>query len=779
MALIPILAIACLAHYGGQQTTSLSDQVAAKAASSVLRKSVVPQWIGNGERFWYQREREANVFEYVLIDAKAATRTVFATKDALQKATGVKAELTKSELQARIPRPLRGIESREVWLTFVNKTTTSIELIWMDNGKEQSYGIVSPSSSKRLRTFSGHLWTVRRQDGTRAGYVRAGQVDASIDVTSDTPTASVSSVTNHKWVIRNNNLAIVKPDGTSTTITTSGKSSDSFSSNRVWTAPNGRYAIAFRETKPQSHPITLRNTRPKTGIEPTYETIEYPKPGDALAKPTIVLLDLNAQTESVLSSELIPNPWSLTQLGNDPWADGVTWSKDSNHAWFVYNQRGHQLLRICKVDVAAKSITAVHDETSKTFIDYQAKYGAWLNPDESKLYWLSERSGYNHLYQLDPNKSAGQTLDAVTSGEWNIKAITDYRRNSDDMMATVVGFHKGQDPYFVHYTRIDLANKEVVSLTTDDGTHRVQMAPNGKYFIDTWSRVDKAPCSELRDATTGKKVIALEESDVSRWSSLGIPMVQRFVAPGRDGKTLMYGNVIRPIGWSKDKKYPVIEQVYAGPQDHYVAKAWSDHMGYMQKLADRGFIVVQLDAMGTNWRGKVFHDVCYKNLKDGGFPDRIAWIKALAASDTSLDLSRVGIYGGSAGGQNAVAALIWHGDFYKAAVADCGCHDNRMDKVWWNELWMGYPIDDSYRLSSNVEFAHQITGDLMLVVGEVDHNVDPASTMQVVDALIKADKDFDLLVIPGSDHGAAESPYGRRRRTDFFVNRLIGKSVKQ
>jgi dipeptidyl aminopeptidase/acylaminoacyl peptidase len=138
----------------------------------------------------------------------------------------------------------------------------------------------------------------------------------------------------------------------------------------------------------------------------------------------------------------------------------------------------------------------------------------------------------------------------------------------------------------------------------------------------------------------------------------------------------------------------------------------------------------------------------------------------------------VGVYGGSAGGQNAVAALIWHGDFYKAAVADCGCHDNRMDKTWWNELWMGYPIDDSYRLSSNVEFAHQITGDLMLVVGEVDHNVDPASTMQVVDALIKADKDFDLLVIPGSDHGAAESPYGRRRRTDFFINKLTRKSVK-
>jgi dipeptidyl aminopeptidase/acylaminoacyl peptidase len=423
-------------------------------------------------------------------------------------------------------------------------------------------------------------------------------------------------------------------------------------------------------------------------------------------------------------------------------------------------------------------ITSVLDETSKTFIDYQAKFGAWLDKDEKTLYWMSERSGYNHIYALDPQKSSEQALKPVTSGAWNVKSITGYQPDSNEMDAAIVGFHKNQDPYYVHYARIDLKAGKVAMLTESDGTHRIQVSPNRKYIVDTWSRVDKAPVTELRDANSGKLIMPLEVADTSRREALGIPTIERFVAPGRDGKTLIYGNVIRPIGWSREKKYPVIEQVYAGPQDHYVAKAWSDHMGYMQKLADKGFIVVQLDGMGTNWRGKAFHDVCYKNLRDGGFPDRVAWIKALAAKDSSVDTSRVGVYGGSAGGQNAVAALIWHGDFYKAAVADCGCHDNRMDKTWWNELWMGYPVDDSYRLSSNVEFAHQITGDLMLVVGEIDHNVDPASTMQVVDALIKADKDFDLLVIPGSDHGAAESPYGRRRRTDFFVNKLIGKPVK-
>ena len=761
-----------------QQGISASDQAATKAPTSVLRKSVVPQWIGNGECYWYQRERSANVFEYVLVDAKAGTRTVFSSKEMLQSTAGIAVVLPKLELLERAPRPQRGMEIREVWLTFTNQTDKPVQLLWIDAGKEQPYGTVEPGASRRLRTFSGHLWQARRSDATSAGFLRAGAIDAAVNVTNEPPSPTKTKSAPRKLVVRNHNLSLTGADGTPKMVTTSGTEADAFSSNRVWISPNGRYAIAFRETKPQSHPVTLRNTRPKNSVEPTYETIEYPKPGDSIAKPTVVLVDLENAAETVLSSALFPNPWSLTQLGSDPWADGVTWSRDSKQAWFVYNQRGHQLLRVCRIDVASKAISSVLDETSKTFIDYQAKYGAWLDKDEKTLFWMSERSGYNHIYALDPNKSSDQFIKPVTAGEWNVKSITGYQPDSNEIDAAIVGYHKNQDPYYVHHARINLKDGKVAVLTEADGTHRVQVSPNRKYLVDTWSRVDKAPVSELRDALSGRLIMPLEVADTSHWDQLGIPTIERFVAPGRDGKTLIYGNVIRPIGWSREKKYPVIEQVYAGPQDHYVTKAWSDHMGYMQRLADKGFIVVQLDGMGTNWRSKAFHDVCYKNLRDGGFPDRIAWIKALATTDPSIDISRVGIYGGSAGGQNALAALIWHGDFYKAAVADCGCHDNRMDKTWWNELWMGYPVDDSYRLSSNVEFAHQISGDLMLVVGEVDHNVDPASTMQVVDALIKADKDFDLLVIPGSDHGAAESPYGRRRRTDFFINRLLGKSVK-
>ena len=181
-----------------------------------------------------------------------------------------------------------------------------------------------------------------------------------------------------------------------------------------------------------------------------------------------------------------------------------------------------------------------------------------------------------------------------------------------------------------------------------------------------------------------------------------------------------------------------------------------------------------MDGMGTANRSKKFHDVCWKNLRDAGFPDRILWIKAAAAKKfPAMDLSRVGIYGTSAGGQDALRGLLDHGDFYKAGVADSGCHDNRMDKIWWNEQWMGWPVDDSYARSSSVADAHKLQGKLLLMAGELDHNVDPASTMQVVNALVKANKDFDFIEITGSDHGSAETPYGKKRRAEFLVQNLL------
>ena len=231
--------------------------------------------------------------------------------------------------------------------------------------------------------------------------------------------------------------------------------------------------------------------------------------------------------------------------------------------------------------------------------------------------------------------------------------------------------------------------------------------------------------------------------------------------------------IYRPTGFDPKKSYPVVEEIYAGPQGAFVPQEFRPFR-YPQEIAELGFVTVQIDGMGTSHRSKAFHDVCWKNLGDAGLPDRIAWLKAAAKERPWMDLSRVGIYGGSAGGQSALRALLAHGGFYKVAVADCGCHDNRVDKAWWNELWMGWPVGPHYAAQANSTNAHKLEGKLLLVVGELDRNVDPACTLQVAAALVKAGKEFDLLLVPGAGHGAAESPYGRRRRAEFLARHLLG-----
>ena len=280
----------------------------------------------------------------------------------------------------------------------------------------------------------------------------------------------------------------------------------------------------------------------------------------------------------------------------------------------------------------------------------------------------------------------------------------------------------------------------------------------------------------LRNGESGREILPLERADATALQATGWKMPEPFVAKGRDHTTDICGVIWKPTSFSPDKRYPVIENIYAGPHSSFVPKAFASFYG-QQRLAERGFIVVMIDGMGTSHRSKAFHDVCWKNLGDAGFPDRIAWLRAAAAARPWMDLTRVGIYGGSAGGQNALRGLLTYPDFYKVGVADCGCHDNRMDKIWWNELWMGWPVGPHYAEQSNVTQAHLLRGKLMLVVGELDKNVDPSSTLQVANALVKADKDFDLVIIPGAGHGAAETPYGSRRRTDFFVRHLLGEQA--
>jgi dipeptidyl aminopeptidase/acylaminoacyl peptidase len=360
----------------------------------------------------------------------------------------------------------------------------------------------------------------------------------------------------------------------------------------------------------------------------------------------------------------------------------------------------------------------------------------------------------------------------ITRGDWVVRAVDSVDVATRQIWFRAGGMDTGQDPYFTHFYRINFDGTGLTAYTQADGTHDVTWSPNREYYVDRWSRVDLAPVMQLRRTSDRSVVMELEEGSFAPQLETGWRPPEVFVAKARDGTTDIWGIIVRPTNFDPNRSYPVIEQVYAGPQGSFVPKSFSALPG-LQPLAELGFIVVQIDGMGTANRSKAFHEVAWQNLGDAGFPDRKLWHRAVAARYSYYDITRVGIYGGSAGGQNSLGALLFHGDFYKAAVSSVGCHDNRMDKIWWNELWMGWPLGPHYEASSNVVHANKLKGKLLLVVGEMDTNVDPASTLQVANALIRADKYFDLLFIPGAGHGSG-GDYGTRKRYDFFVEHLLG-----
>jgi dipeptidyl aminopeptidase/acylaminoacyl peptidase len=388
---------------------------------------------------------------------------------------------------------------------------------------------------------------------------------------------------------------------------------------------------------------------------------------------------------------------------------------------------------------------------------------------------MSERDGWNHLYLYDA--MTGRVKNQITRGEWVVRGVERVDKEKRQIWFRAGGIIPGQDPYYIHYARVNFDGSSLTVLTEGDGSHTIEFSPDRQFIIDSCTRVDLPPVTELRRVEDGGLVCKLETADLSALKKAGWIAPERFVAKARDGETDIYGVIVRPTNFDPKKKYPVIENIYAGPQGAFTPKTFSA-VPRMQELADLGFILVQMDGMGTSYRSRKFHDVCWKNIGDAGFPDRVLWIKAAAAKHPEMDITRVGIYGTSAGGQNALGGLLTHGDFYKAGVSDCGCHDNRMDKIWWNEQWMGWPVGPHYDEQSNVTLAKNLQGKLLLMVGELDKNVDPASTMQVCNALIKAGKDYELLVVPGAGHGVAGGPYGKRRLQDFFVRSLLGKEPR-
>ena len=723
----------------------------AQAGGLVYKTRVTPHWFHQDNRFWYRNELPGGAGEFIVVDADRGSRQL---------------AFDHQKLAVALSKAAGGAAYKPEKLPFEN-------IEFASDGKSIRFDVDKVSWTCSLDTYE---CVKAKTDGSSATRPAAGDGEPSTknarprgrrdgegDDSGRSGTSWVRSP-DGQWEasVRDHNITI-RRQGTPEEIRLSSDGKEGFAYSRLSWAPDSKTLVAFRVEPGDAKEVFLIQSSPPGGGRARLQKRPYPLPGDKFTAYELNLFEIASHKQTKPAIERI-----------DFGSPRLRWDKDGHRFTFQKNDRGHQRFRLVEVDTHTGAVRNIIDEKSQTFIwtahaeNVRLNLINWLEKSDELIY-VTERDGWRHLYLIDAK--TGAVKNPITHGQYVVRGIDRIDEDARQIWFHASGKNPDQDPYFVHYYRVGLDGRDLVALTEGDGNHSLQYSPDRRFVIDTYSRVDRAPIHELRRSSDGKLVCKLEEADISALQATGWQPPEVFVAKGRDGKTDIWGIICRPKDFDPSRKYPVIEQIYAGPQGSFVPKAFSPTRRF-SSLTDLGFVVVQVDGMGTANRSKSFHDVCWHDIKDAGFPDRILWHQAIAKKYPWYDLSRVGIYGTSAGGQNATAGVLFHPEFYKVAASACGCHDNRMDKASWNEQWMGYPVGPWYSASSNIDNAHRLQGKLLLIVGEMDTNVPPESTMRLVDALIKAGKDFELLVVPNANHGMGGA-YGQRRMNDFFVRHLL------
>lgn len=695
----------------------------------VYHSDVNPHWVTGTSSFWYlQRTPQGN--EYLLVDADRQIRRPLFVHDSLA-----------VQLQQSLGRR---VDARNLPLDKGNLEASLDVFRFVCDGYNWRYEIAAnrlTHEGKVPPRGKGRHWM---ETDDEKGWGPVTSPDGKYEA-----------------YIKNDNIFVRdKASGRERQLSQDGTLSNYYSSYIQW-SPDSRKVLSCRIRPVQKRYVYYVESSPRDQLQPKLHQQEYAKPGDELPFKVPCIFHVETGQRCIPETSLFAHQYSLSYL---------RWDADSKSVTFEYNERGHKTYRVLELSAEDGKVRTLIEEKEEKYVNYPLIYRNYLQ-DGKHILWTSERDNYNHLYLYD--RTTGRPVRQITKGRWYVRGVQHVDEQNQWIYFSANGMNPKEDPYLIHYYRIGFDGKGLVELTPDEGMHQAWFSSDYRYLVDVYSKVDTPPVAVLRDARTGRQVMPLEQADISRLEANGWRAPEVFSAKGRDGKTDIWGVIYRPTNFDPSRKYPVVEYIYSGPGGQHVPKSFSSYNWWMTSLAELGFIVVQVDGMSTSFRSKDFEEVCYKNLKDAGLPDHMAWLQEAARRYPYMDLERVGIFGSSAGGQEAMSAVLFHPEFYKAAYSACGCHDNRMDKIWWNELWMGYPVDSSYIESSNVEQAHRLERPLMLVVGEMDDNVDPASTMQVVNALIKANKDFELVVVPGAGHTMGDN-FGEHKRYDFFVRHLMG-----
>ena len=605
--------------------------------------------------------------------------------------------------------------------------------------------------------------------------------------------ASVSPDSSTAVFIRDYNLwAVNLATGAETQLTTDGIRDFGYATNNAgWVhndspvltwSPDGQRIATFQHDGRGVRDMVLASTTPGA---PKLEQWKYPLPGDSIVfRVERVIIDRAAGAPRVLRLQMPPDAHRSTVSDHIACDDGAVcdlqWYPDGSHVAFISSSRDHKHAWLRVADATTGAVREVLHEESRTQIgDASLPENLWqVLPASNELIWWSERDNWTQLYLYDLR--TGALKNRITSGDGNVTRIVRVDEKARRIWFTMNGHEPGRDPYFAHLYRVGFDGKGLTLLTPEAAHHSVSMSPTGAYFTDTYSTPDTPPTTVLRDAMTGRAVLPLEKGDISRLQAAGWRAPIPITVKARDGQTDLYGLMYVPTTLDSAKKYPIINHIYPGPQTGSVGpRSFIPSRGDNQAVAELGFIVVEIDGMGTPGRTKAFHDYYYGKMQDNTIPDQVAGMKELARRYRFIDIDRAGIWGHSGGGFATASAMFDFPDFFKVGIAESGNHDNRVYEDDWGERYQGLMVtaadSAAYTAAANQSRAANLKGKLFLIHGMMDDNVPPYNTQLVVNALMRANKDFDQIMLPDARHGyGRDSQYIMRRRWDYFVRYLRG-----
>jgi dipeptidyl aminopeptidase/acylaminoacyl peptidase len=709
-----------------------------------------PVWMADG-RFWY-RDPGPDGLTFMVVDPLRRTKTPAFDQKAL--AAALKGKLPEFSEKAPDPAHLPideitltrgdegvvlGFEQREVHCRLKPSVSCEKSVEPLPSGIEYS---ISPDKSRAAFIRDNNLWVREIANGRETQLTTDGVPDFGY------------ATENAGWIHSDKPVL-------------------------VW-SPDSKKIATFQQD--QRHDGWMYLARTQVG-HPELERWRYPFAGDPNVT-TIQRVVIDVPARKVIRFKMPPDQ-HRSSLCDDlvceekyGWED-VQWSPDSTHVAFVSTSRDHKQEWLRVADASTGDVREVMHESVATYFESGNGRVNWRYlPESNEILWYSERDNWGQLYLYD--LTTGKLKNKVTTGEGNVTEVLHVDDKARQVHFLAVGKQPGIDPYFESFYRVNFDGSDMKLLTPEPVDHNVKPSPDGRFFVDVGSTPVQSQTTVVRDAS-GALVMDVAKQDISRIQAIGWKPLTPITVKARDGKTDLYGFLFRPTDFDESKRYPIVDYVYPGPQiGSCGTRSFSPAHRDLQSLAELGFVVICVDGMGTPYRSKSFHDALYGDLADNTIPDQVAAIKQLAAKYPWIELERTGIYGHSGGGTATAAAMFHFPDFFKVGISESGNHDNRLYEDDWAEKWLGLEKKNpdgtsNYDSQANENFARNLKGRLFLIHGTMDDNVPPYSTLLVVDALIKANKDFDLLMIPNARHAYGEaSPYVTRRRWDYFVRYLSG-----